>query len=182
MQTQFIKSSFDPMASEITSFGDPIELFNVQMLGAAPVNAKEASKDFSDFVLTAKVKGALGNNISITLVEPEEDGDLTVGLDPVDPNAIVVTLAKSTTVTTTGAELVAALNENADVAKLVTATGTGSSALSATAKTNLEGGVNGTYAPSKGVYFIDSSYIYFAVAPNSVSDDNWRRVSLGSAY
>lgn len=182
MQSQFIKAGLNPMATEIKTFGDPVELFNVKMLTAAPVNAKAASKDFTEFKLTAKVKGVAGNDISITVVDPEVDGDLDISFAEGDPNAIVVTLEKNTTVVTTGTALVAALNDIPEVAALVLAEGTGTDPLTAVAKTNLEGGVNGSYAPRMGVYFIDSSNIYLAVDANGISDANWRKVALGSAY
>lgn len=45
----------------------------------------------------------------------------------------------------------------------------------------LSGGVDGTVA-SEGQMYKDSTYLYVAVAANTVADANWRRVSLGSAY
>jgi len=45
----------------------------------------------------------------------------------------------------------------------------------------LDGGVDGTVGAAKAV-LVDSSYLYMAVAANTVADANWRRVSLGSAY
>lgn len=45
----------------------------------------------------------------------------------------------------------------------------------------LAGGVNGTVGAAREV-LADSSYLYVAVAANTVADANWRRVALGSAY
>jgi len=45
----------------------------------------------------------------------------------------------------------------------------------------LGSGVNGTIG-IHGQPMFDTSYLYFAVADNTVADKNWRRVSLGSAY
>lgn len=45
----------------------------------------------------------------------------------------------------------------------------------------LENGVDGTVGAAKKI-LADSSYLYIAVAANTVADTNWRRVSLGSAY
>lgn len=45
----------------------------------------------------------------------------------------------------------------------------------------LAGGVDGTVGNKYDMY-VDGSYLYVAVDDNTVSDDNWRRVSLGSAY
>jgi hypothetical protein len=47
--------------------------------------------------------------------------------------------------------------------------------------TELSGGVDGTVGTERQVY-ADTSYIYMAVAANTIADANWRRVSLGSAY
>lgn len=46
---------------------------------------------------------------------------------------------------------------------------------------NLAGGVNGTVGIANEV-LVDASYLYHAVAANTVADTNWRRISLGSAY
>jgi hypothetical protein len=49
------------------------------------------------------------------------------------------------------------------------------------ADTNLANGVDGTVGNEREI-LVDSSYLYMAVAANTVADANWRRVSLGSAY
>lgn len=43
------------------------------------------------------------------------------------------------------------------------------------------GGVDGTVGIANQV-LADASYLYHAVAANTISDANWRRISLGSAY
>lgn len=45
----------------------------------------------------------------------------------------------------------------------------------------MSGGVDGTVA-LEGQTYKDDSYLYVAVAVNTISGANWRRVSLGSAY
>jgi len=45
----------------------------------------------------------------------------------------------------------------------------------------LTGGVNGTVAQA-GDFAFDSTYLYCAIAANTVSGTNWRRISLGSAF
>lgn len=45
----------------------------------------------------------------------------------------------------------------------------------------MSGGVDGTLGEA-GEMAKDNSYIYVAIAKNTVSGTNWRRVSLGSAY
>ena len=42
-------------------------------------------------------------------------------------------------------------------------------------------GVDGTVG-AKGAVKFDSSYLYVCVDTNTIADDNWRRISLGSAY
>jgi len=42
-------------------------------------------------------------------------------------------------------------------------------------------GVDGTVGTQWQTY-VDSSYLYVCVAANTISGDNWRRISLGSAY
>jgi len=48
-------------------------------------------------------------------------------------------------------------------------------------KDTLEGGVNGTEG-LQGDMYVDESYLYVASADNSITDTNWRRISLGAAY
>lgn len=45
----------------------------------------------------------------------------------------------------------------------------------------LVGGVDGTVADANAIMF-DGSYIYVAIDVNTITDANWRRISLGSAY
>ena len=47
--------------------------------------------------------------------------------------------------------------------------------------TALAGGVNGTVA-AENALMRDAAYLYVAVAANTVSGKNWRRISIGSAY
>jgi len=49
------------------------------------------------------------------------------------------------------------------------------------AAVNLSGGVDGTVGEQWQVV-VDASYLYIAIAANTIADDNWRRISLGSAY
>lgn len=46
---------------------------------------------------------------------------------------------------------------------------------------HLSSGVDGTVAAAFDM-LVDASYLYVAVAANTVADTNWRRVSLGSAF
>ena len=42
-------------------------------------------------------------------------------------------------------------------------------------------GVNGTIAEN-GTCFIDDTYLYYCIDDNTISDNYWRRIALGSAY
>lgn len=47
--------------------------------------------------------------------------------------------------------------------------------------TVLAGGIDGTVGLAKKI-LADSSYLYVAIAANTIADANWRRVTLGSAF
>lgn len=49
------------------------------------------------------------------------------------------------------------------------------------ADTNLAGGVDGTVGLAKQL-LADSTYLYVAIAANTIAGANWRRIALGSAY
>lgn len=51
----------------------------------------------------------------------------------------------------------------------------------ANAATKLAGGINGTVGTA-GEIHMDSSYVYIAIDDNAVTDANWRRIDVGSAY
>lgn len=45
----------------------------------------------------------------------------------------------------------------------------------------LAGGVDGTVGTAFKIA-VDTSYLYIAIAANTIADANWRRISLGSAF
>lgn len=51
----------------------------------------------------------------------------------------------------------------------------------ASGATFLSGGVNGTVG-NQWQPMVDASYLYVAIAANTIADTNWRRIALGSAY
>ena len=119
INSQFIKTNIHPDSASLKAFGEAIETFNTNLLAVAPVNAVAASKDFTSFKLTAKTKGLVGNNISLTVVAPEDTAELSIQVNGYE---IVVTAAHDgTDVTTTGSDLVTALNAHAQ-AKLLAKT------------------------------------------------------------
>lgn len=91
---------------------------------------------------TSKYPGAAGNSITITLVDPVADGALAI---TVVGNAISVSLAQAAgVITTTASQLKTALEANTSVMNLITVSGSGASALTALATTNLATGTDGT--------------------------------------
>jgi hypothetical protein len=88
-------------------------------------------------------------------------------------------------ITTTAANIKTAIEASTAAAALVTvasaADNDGSGVVTAMEATHLDGGVDGTVA-LEGDMYRDASYLYVAVADNTVADGNWRRISLGSAY
>ena len=104
-------------------------------------------------------------------------------LKVIKPEDFVVTLEMDTdTTVSTGSDVVAALNAFEAFSNVAVATGTASVALTEVAKTKLSGGVDGTFAPSAGFYFVDQNFVYVAIKANEKSDSNWRRIAVGSAY
>jgi phage tail sheath gpL-like len=87
-----------------------------------------------------------------------------------------VTAAKTTSATMTATAKTKGTAGNAiDIAENDTNTSWASAAV------KLSGGVNGTVGVDKDI-LIDTSYLYIAVDDNTITDTNWRRISLGSAY
>lgn len=163
---------------------------NIRFHVDTPVNAEASSLttdlegDNNDLVFTAKTKGEAGDNITITYVVPDEDAAEEV--ITVTGTDIVVTLRKSGAILSTASQVKAAIEADDDANALVTVTnaagndGTGN--VVAMAKTALDGGVDGTVVPAAGIWFADNNYIYVTIDENTVSDANWRRISLGTAY
>lgn len=88
-------------------------------------------------------------------------------------------------ITSTAALVEAAIEAEATAAALVTvenkAGNNGTGVVTAMAETPLAGGVDGTVG-AKGDVKEDTSYLYVAIAANTIADANWRRIALGSAY
>jgi hypothetical protein len=142
--------------------------------------------------LTAKVKGTGGNLIALAE---------TLGLGTVSGSYLTGRTDEGSADAATA--LISAIN--GDTSAVVTAATAGSGAMTVTAKVKgvignsiaiskttangawaggasiLAGGVDGTVGASNEIY-ADTSYLYLAIAANTIADANWRRVSLGSAY
>jgi hypothetical protein len=135
----------------------------------------------ADVTLTSVGYGAVYNQITIAYLDPGANSiPLHVGVNGTD---IKVTCATDGTgaITTTGAEVVAALNANAEIAALVTATdeGDGSGVINAVAKAILAGGVTATPGivgitqylnTTTGVIYVKSNaYTWAALTPTITS-------------
>jgi hypothetical protein len=155
--------------------------------GATPVNAVAATLTTSltgnnnDLVFTAKTKGDTG--ITIAYVNPGADHAISVA---VVGKAITVTLGYATgAINSTAANVKTAIEGNTAANALVSVANAGgndgSGLVIAMAAAPLTGGVDSTVATAGEIRF-DASYMYVAIADNSPSDGNWRRISLGSAF
>lgn len=166
-----------------------------------PVNATKATitTDISvvngDLVFTAVTAGAAGNNIKVEYINTwVEDGE-GKGEDGIDiPVELSVSVADNTVTVKLGTDDEGVITSKAnDIKDLIN--GTEDMIITADNKQNDNGdievvemtaislatGVDGTVAV-KGQVYADDTYLYVAKDDNSVSDNNWRRISLGSVY
>lgn len=179
----------------ISTIEGPLQIPNPNIAGLAaipagtPVNAVAATLTTAlagannDMVFTAKTKGVAGNSITIRYINPgtetATESVVTTG------TGIVVTLRSVSSVLSTAAQVKTAIEANTAANALVAIANsggdTGAGAVIALAATPLAGGINGTIGVAKAV-LADTSYLYVAIAANTVADGNWRRISLGSAF
>lgn len=199
----FVTTDTADEAGEI-NIGETLEATQANIIaainGTDGINTASGVVEAGDFttnasVLTALIGGTAANLISLTetftsesnVFDGETLGTTTAGVDCTATNAV--------------ADLVAAVNLNDTVG--VTASSDGDTVI-VTADTagvignvitvtenltnaefdeeTLVGGVDGTVTESTGILFADESYVYYAIAPNTIADKNWRRIALGSAY
>lgn len=169
----------------------------IPVAAAAPVNAvaatltTELTGSNNDMVITAKTKGAAGENIQIKYTDPAKDtaacsAAVTGSGTSAAPYVIDVTLKyASSAITATAANVKAAIEANSTANGLVSvanaATNDGTGVVTAMDATALDGGVDGTVGEAN-LMIHDGSYAYLAIADNTISDANWRRFTLGSAY
>lgn len=117
-------------------------------------------------LLTALEPGAGGNDISITLTAPDEASqELAVSVSGTDITVSLATSAEKA-ITSTAAEVAAAINEDEEASALVTATADienndgGSGVCAAVAKTSLADGNNGSATGAEGVLKNDIDVTY----------------------
>ena len=146
----------------------------------------------NDCAITALVGGTDGNSIATTETFAEETNifaaaTLGSGANCSAANAMTALVAAITAT----ANLVSAVVANGEITitallagvlgNAITVAETMANGAFAAAATTLSGGVNGTIGVA-GSLMVDASYIYVCVANNTIAGNNWRRISLGSAF
>lgn len=125
-----------------------------------PVEAVKAAATYGEttsvITLTADKYGTVGNNFTMAIVSASEDGTLALAFNP-QTQTLVVTPARSTTDTTTGAELETAINEDATISGFVTASAGGVGIMAEVAATALTGGIDGNINAISATRIIGSS-------------------------
>lgn len=120
--------------------------FSKNFNNVTPVEAVKASATYgattSVITLTADKYGTIGNSFTMAIVSASEDGALALAFNP-QTQTLVVTPARSTSDTTTGAELETAINTDATISGFVTASAGGVGIMAAVAEAALTGGVDG---------------------------------------
>jgi len=145
-------------------------------------------------ILTALLGGSAGTAIATTETFTAETNifagaTLAGGADCSAQNAVTALVAAITASDTQG---VGAVDGDGDTVELTADTaGTAgndivigkvmANATFAGGATKLSGGVDGTVG-LLGDTEVDASYLYVCTADNTVSDKNWRRISVGAAY
>ena len=167
--------------------------------GKTPVNAVAAVG-----TLTIAAQPTAGDTMTIgtkvyTFVaagEADADGEISVGTDLATAKTALIAAVNGTDSVNTAHTLVTAGTftgnnlpitaktkgvAGSSIATTETFT-SASNVFDATTLGTTTEGVNGTIASKGGICYIDNSYIYYSIAANTISDANWRRISLGTAY
>ena len=139
--------------------------------------------------VTAIPEGTIANGwvTAETLANGSWGGNLAGGTDEGQANAVT---AIALAITNDASAVVTAVDGAGDTVVLTAKvkgvvgdaiTTTTDLANGAFAAGTLGSGVNGTVGAARQV-LVDSSYLYFAIAVNTIADANWRRIALGSAF
>lgn len=148
-----------------------------------------------DAIVTAKAGGTAGNSLATTetftagtnVFDDTTLGATTPGVDCPADEAVTALVTAITASTTEPVSAVDGTGDTVVVSADVLGTDAESIATTTTAAngtfgdTTLVGGVDGTEGTAWELR-VDSTYLYVCVADNTVADDHWRRVSLGSVY
>lgn len=160
-------------------------------------NPKIMALDFdaNEAPVYAVVGGAAANSYATSadftngLANKFDSPSLSEGSDCSAANAITALLAAINALDTQG---VLASDEEGDVLKITAKTPgvNGNSIMISETMLNgafenndtfLSGGVNGTVGTPQQI-FVDDTYLYICTAENTITDSNWRRISLGSEF
>lgn len=179
-----------------TTLAEAQEAIVAAVNGTDGLNEPHPLVTISDFdtdvaVITAKTKGSAGNAIATTetltaVTNLFEDSTLLLGADCTNANAALTLTDAVNEFDTQG---ISAEVTSVGVVKLVSNLGAAGNNISTTeTMTNgafgadkMAGGVTGT--PSlEGALMVDNSYLYVAIAENTNLTNNWRRISIGSAF
>lgn len=157
-------------------------------------NPYVSAGDFAadDSTITALIGGVAGDTIATTetftaVTNVFSAVNLGSGADCTAANAITALVAAVTASDTQGVGAADGAGDTvdftADVAGVIgdAIATTETMANGAFGAAVLENGVDGTVGLITDTY-IDATYLYRAVADNTIADANWRRISLGSAY
>jgi hypothetical protein len=155
--------------------------FNAPVNAVAAVLATALAGANNDLTFTARIKGAAGNSITISYVDPGEETEAESVA--VTGTAIVVTLRNRSSTLSTAAQVKTAIEASAAAAALITVANkgadTGAGNVIALVATALAGGVDGTPGkPWDTMYY--NGYLYFCAsdAGNLISGGNWYKVQL----
>ncbi len=153
----------------------------------APLNAIAASVDSvfdvanAEIVVTAKIKGEIGNEIVLNLIDlKEENVPLSIDVDKKTINVILATDSQGA-IKTKASELKTAIADNelaSELIKIDFATGNSGAGVVDGAELVLENGVNGTVCQDTEVIVKHDNQLYINIAPNSIHDANWRKLNL----
>jgi len=148
-------------------------------------------------VITALIGGVAGDLIATTetftagsnIFDAVTLGTTTAGVDCVQADAVT---ALALAITTSDTQGVGAVDGAGDTVVLTVDTkGVAGNSIATTetmangafAQVTLTGGVNGTVGTVVGqIVHYDSTYLYYLNAANTISDNNWRRITKGSVY
>lgn len=144
--------------------------------------------------ITAIYGGAAGNNIATTETFTAETNvfsavKLAGGTDCSAANAVTALAAAITASDTQGVGGADGAGDTVDltadvggvVGNDIEIAETMANGAFAGAAVKLSGGVDGTAGDARTV-LVDASYLYIAIAEQTINDKNWRRISLGTAF
>jgi hypothetical protein len=151
----------------------------------------------NDCILTAFIGGVAGDLIATTETFTAETnvfddntlGTTTAGVDCVQADAVTALALAITTSDTQGVEAVDGEGDTvvltADVKGIagnsIVIGETMAHGVFAGGATALSGGIDGTVGTQWEVK-VDATHLYVCIATNTITDTNWRKISLGSAY